>query len=108
MMPRKLLSLVVLSATLGCVPLWATGPSFHPDATLAGSNLTGWHTFGQAEWRADKGEIVANPKGDGGWLMLDHSYQNVAVYTQFRCAGTCETGVLLRTEKTPTGMKGIY
>ena len=40
--------------------------------------------------------------------MLDHSYQDIGVYTQFRCTGACETGVLLRAEKTPTGMKGIY
>ncbi len=108
MMPRKLLSLVAFTTSLSCLPLFATGPSFHPDATFTGSSLTGWHTFGQAEWRADNGEIVGNPKGGSGWLVLDHSYQNVAVYTQFRCAAACETGVLLRAEKTPTGMKGIY
>jgi Domain of Unknown Function (DUF1080)/FG-GAP-like repeat len=107
-MSRKLLSMLIVSTFLGCLPLFATGPSFHPDATFAGSSLTGWHSFGKAEWRADNGEIVANPKGGSGWLVLDRSYQNVAVYTQFRCAGACETGVLLRAEKTPTGMKGIY
>ena len=69
----------------------------------------GWHTFGPAEWRAENGELVATPKqGAGGWLVLDHSYQDIGVYTQFRCTGGCETGVLLRAEKTPTGMKGIY
>jgi hypothetical protein len=105
-MPRKLLSLLAVS--LVCTPLFATGPSFHPDATFAGSSLTGWHTLGQTEWRADSGEIFATPKGDGGWLVLDHSYENIGVYTQFRCAGACETGVLLRAEKTPGGMKGVY
>jgi hypothetical protein len=40
--------------------------------------------------------------------VLDHSYQDIGLYTQFRCTGACETGVLLRAEKTPTGMKGIY
>ncbi len=107
-MPRKLILLVAASTFLGCLPMFATGPSFHPDVTLTGSSLTGWHTFGQAEWRADNGEVVATPKGGGGWLVLDRSYQDIGVYTQFRCAGACETGVLLRAEKTPTGMKGIY
>src|SRR3984885_4565527 len=108
MMLRKPLSLAALSTSLACLPVFATGPSFHPDVTFAGSSLTGWHTFGQAEWRADNGEIVANPKGGGGWLVLDRSYQNIGVYTQFRCAGACETGVLLRAEKTAGGMKGVY
>jgi hypothetical protein len=105
-MPRKLILLLAASTVLGCLPMFATGPSFHPDATLTGSSLTGWHTFGQAEWRAENGEVVATPKGGGGWLVLDRPYQDVGLYTQFRCAGDC--GVLLRAEKTPTGMKGIY
>jgi hypothetical protein len=105
-MARKLILLLAASTVLGCLPMFATGPSFHPDAALTGSSLTGWHTFGQAEWRAENGEVVATPKGGGGWLVLDRSYQDVGLYTQFRCAGDC--GVLLRAEKTPTGMKGIY
>ena len=107
-MPRKLILLVAASTFLSCLPMFATGPSFHPDVTLTGSSLTGWHTFGPTEWRAENGEVVATPKGTGGWLVLDRSYQDIGVYTQFRCAGACETGVLLRAEKTPTGMKGIY
>ncbi len=107
-MPRKLLLLAAVSTFLASLPMFATGPSFHPDATLTGSSLTGWHTFGKAEWRAENGEVVATPNGGGGWLVLDHSYQDIGVYTQFRCAAACETGVLLRAEKTATGMKGIY
>jgi Domain of Unknown Function (DUF1080)/FG-GAP-like repeat len=107
-MPRKLMLLAAVSTFLGSLPMFATGPSFHPDVTLTGSNLAGWHTFGQTEWRAENGEVVATPKGDGGWLVLDRSYQDIGVFTQFRCAAACETGVLLRAEKTPTGMKGIY
>jgi hypothetical protein len=103
-MPRRLILLLAASSILGCLPMFATGPSFHPDATLTGSSLTGWHTFGKAEWRAENGEVAA--KGGAGWLILDRSYQDIGLYTQFRCAGEC--GVLLRAEKTPTGMKGIY
>ncbi len=108
-MPRKRLLLLAAAMLLGSLPVFAAGPSFHPDTTFSGSSLSGWHTFGPAEWRAEKGELVATPKqGAGGWLVLDHSYQDIGVYTQFRCTGGCETGVLLRAEKTPTGMKGIY
>ena len=70
-MPRKLILLVAASTFLGCLPMFATGPSFHPDATLTGSSLTGWHTFGQAEWRAENGEVVATPKRgvEVGWCL---------------------------------------
>ena len=100
--------LLLLATLFSSVPVFAAGPSFHPDTTFSGSSLSGWHTVGPAEWRAEGGELVATPKQGGGWLMLDRSYQDIGVYTQFRCAGACETGVLLRAEKTPTGMKGIY
>ncbi|MGC2399333.1 MAG: FG-GAP-like repeat-containing protein, partial [Acidobacteriaceae bacterium] len=100
--------LMPLSLLLVCLPLSATGPSFHPDTTFAGSALTGWHTFGDAKWQAENGEIVATPNGGSGWLVLDRSYQDIGLYTQFRCTAACETGVLLRMEKTPAGMKGIY
>jgi hypothetical protein len=106
-MPGK--RLLLLAALLSSVPGFAAGPSFHPDTTFSGSSLNGWHTFGQAAWRAEKGEVIGTPKqGAGGWLVLDRSYQDIGVFSQFRCTGACETGVLLRAEKTPTGMKGIY
>jgi hypothetical protein len=40
--------------------------------------------------------------------MLDRSLQDVAVFASFKCLQGCETGILLRAEKTSTGMKGIY
>src|SRR5262245_52922452 len=84
------------------------GPSFRPDVSVKGSALTGWHTLGAASWRADNGEIVGTPNTGGGWLVLDRSLQDVAFYASFLCASGCETGVLLRAEKTPQGMKGVY
>ncbi len=85
------------------------GPSFHPDVTFKGSTLTGWRTVGNATWRAENGEIVGTPQQPGGgWLLLDRSYQDVGFYASFLCAPGCKTGVLLRAEKTPTGLKGIY
>lgn len=41
--------------------------------------------------------------------MLERSYQDVGLYASFRCAvAGCKTGVLLRAEKTPDGMKGVF
>src|SRR5258708_5927836 len=67
--------LLVSSLALICVlatAIFAANKNFIPDVTFNGSALTGWHPLGQADWRADHGEIVGTPKGgSGGWLMLD-------------------------------------
>src|SRR5580704_2347596 len=84
------------------------GPSFVPDANFAGSQLTGWHTLGHAEWSAENGEIVGKGSAGSGWLVLDRSYQDTGFYAAFRCKGACDTGVLLRMTKTTDGMNGTY
>src|SRR4051812_9255986 len=102
---------LLTGATLGFIArLSGTGPSFHPDSSFQGSALTGWHTLGDATWRANNGEITGTPKSaGGGWLVLDKSYQDVGIYTSFKCAAGCRTGLLMRAEKTPDGgMKGIF
>jgi hypothetical protein len=41
--------------------------------------------------------------------VFDHPYQDIELYTQYRCTGGCVTGLLMRAEKTPDGgMKGVY
>jgi hypothetical protein len=104
---------VLLTAVLACsgvALVFGGGPTFHPDAIVQGSALTGWHTLGQADWKMQNGEIVGTPKAPGGgWLVLDKSYQDVGVFASFECTEGCRTGVLMRAEKTPDGgMKGIY
>jgi hypothetical protein len=89
------------------VPLFA-GLSFIPDTTFTGSSLSAWHTLGGASWNAREGEITGTVKASGGWLFLDRSYQDVGFHAQFRCTGGCQTGVLIRAEKTADGYKGIY
>src|SRR5262245_30743087 len=87
---------------------YGANPSFVPDTIFKGSALTGWHTLGSAEWRAQNGEITGLAKAGAGWLVLDRSYQDVAVYASLRCAEPCKPGVLLRAETTAGGgMKGI-
>ena len=87
------------------------GTSFRADYVFSGSELTGWHTFGQADWRAENGEIVgkAHSGGNGGWLVLDKSYQDVLFFTRFQVPAGAKTGVLVRAEKTPDGgLKGFF
>lgn len=109
-MSRRLgcvLTTVVLSLIFLPV-LQAVSPTFIPDTTFKGSSLKGWHVLGQADWKVQNGEVVGTPKAGGGWLVLDRSYQDVAVYASFKSTGGSKVGVLLRAEKTPDGMKGIY
>ena len=83
--------------------------TFAPDWTFKGSALTGTEQIGEATWRAENGEIVGTPKSpDGGWLVINPGYQDVQVGGSYRCAGACNVGVMVRSEKTSAGIKGIY
>ena len=104
---RILLTAAGLSL-LALVPVAGLGPSFAPDATFKASNLTGWHTLGRAEWRAQNGELAATTRDGDGWLVLDRSYEDVGVFVSYRCTGSCRAGILLRAEPTPQGMRGVY
>ena len=99
-------ALVFLTMT---IPVRGNRATFVPDWTFKGSALTNWKVMGQASWRAENGELIGTPTSpDGGWLVLDKSLQDVEFGADFRCTGGCKTGVLLRAEKTPGGMKGVY
>src|ERR1700724_735766 len=87
-------ALVVLGSMI-----FAASQNFVPDYVFKGSDLTGWHQLGAAEWRAENGEIIGAAKQDGGWLVLDKGYQDIGFYTSFRCTDACKAGVLLRAEK---------
>jgi hypothetical protein len=90
--------------------LAADPPDFKADATFTGSSLTGWHTVGQVEWKAQNGELVGHPSSDGGgWLVMDKSFQDLQFFANVRCDGKCQTGVLLRAAKTSDGgLTGVY
>jgi hypothetical protein len=100
---------LLTTALVMTTPIAGTRKTFLPDWTFKGSTLTGWHTLGQAQWSAVNGELVGKPTSpEGGWLVLDKSFQDVEFGADFRCAEGCKTGVLLRAEKTDSGMKGVF
>src|SRR3954469_2785001 len=74
--------------------------NFVTDATFTGSDLSGWRSLGEARWGAENGEIIGTPTGGSGWLILEKSYQDVAFFSEFRCAPGCTMGLLFRAEKT--------
>jgi hypothetical protein len=106
---RKRSYVMTAIASVIVVAAFAAAPSsFIPDSVFKATTLSGWHTLGQADWRVDNGEIVGTPKSpEGGWLVLDKSYQDMGFFASFRCAEGCKTGLLFRAEKTPEGMKGV-
>ena len=107
----KRLAGVFVVIVLAAVWIGAQGPAheFRPDSTFSGSTLAGWHTLGSSQWKAQNGELIGTATGpDGGWLVLDASYQDLNFFTRFRCTAECRTGVLFRAEKTDAGMTGVY
>jgi hypothetical protein len=90
-------------------PLSEFGLSFIPDHTFKGSSLEGWHVLGDAEWQAKDGELIGKAKANsnGGWLVLDNSYQDVGFHALFKSTGDSETALLLRIEKVNDGFRGV-
>jgi len=86
------------------------GQTFIADYTFKGSSPGPMKVVGQADWRAEKGELIgqAKPGSGGGWVVLDSAYQDIAFHALFKCTGDSETGILFRLEKTEKGMKGIF
>jgi hypothetical protein len=83
--------------------------NFVPDWTFQGSSLATARMIGNAEWRAENGEIVGTPKtAEGGWLILDKPLQDVQFASTFRCTGGCRAGVMLRAQSTAEGIQGVY
>jgi hypothetical protein len=87
----------------------AANRNFVPDWSFHGSSLGAFRTLGDADWRVENGEIVGVPRAAaGGWLILDKPLEDVQFASTFRCAGGCKAGVMLRTQSTPEGIRGIY
>lgn len=84
---------------------------FVPDYTFAGSQLAGWHTVGKADWQAINGEIVGKaPVGSaGGWLVFDKPFQDMQLFTRFKCDAPCRTGFMVRAAATADGgLQGYF
>jgi hypothetical protein len=97
------------TAALSLAAAVVSAQNYVPDMPYRATTMAGVRMVGDATWRAEKGEYVGVPKSPaGGWLVLDRSLQDVGMFGEFRCTGGCRTGVLLRAESTPNGMKGVY
>lgn len=102
--------ILVLATILVNVPAVAQhSPASHfiPGYTFEGSQLGDWQAVGQADWQAENGVITGTADGGGGLLLFDRGFQDVAVFSRFRCSADCDAGVLLRAEDTSSGLNGI-
>ncbi|MEO8482936.1 MAG: VCBS repeat-containing protein [Acidobacteriota bacterium] len=99
-----------LAVTAGLVAVVAQGPAsdFVPDTTFRGSTLAGTRTVGVARWTAENGEVRGLAAGGPGWLIFEHGYQDVSVFSRFRCAGDCDAGLLVRLQTAAGGTSGIF
>jgi hypothetical protein len=109
-MQRKISGIAPIAAALLLFQTASgSAQNYVADTPYRGTSMSGVRTIGEAAWRAEKGEYVGVPKSaSGGWLVLDRPLQDAGVFAEFRCTGGCRTGVLLRAERTPNGMKGVY
>jgi hypothetical protein len=104
-------SVALATLVLLAAPVIATGPTFRADYVFSGSSIDkNWKSIGAADWKASNGQITGTPKSaDGGWLILDQSFQDIELYADTDCPEGCKAGFLFRAEKTPDGgMKGIF
>src|SRR5579883_2050275 len=101
--------LAAAAGSLLLIPVFAVGPTFIPDVTFKGSALKGWRTLGDAEWRAENGEIIGKPKSaGGGWLLTDQALQDAGFYASFKSEGGAKPGIMMRLQKTGDGYKGQF
>lgn len=110
-MARKFPAFILVSAVFCLlISAYGDGPTFRADYIFKGSSLSQWKTLGQADWKAQDGEIIGTAKQpSGGWLILNKSFENAAFYSNVHCTSPCKAGVLLRATKTPDGgLKGVY
>jgi hypothetical protein len=112
--PRQARAFFVAAAGVATMvfTIQAADPAnFKPDGSFKGSTLTGWHVVGDADWRAENGELIgkAKPGTPGGWLVMDKGFQDVQLFMNYKCTGDCKSGVLLRAKKTADGgMQGVF
>jgi hypothetical protein len=103
----SLLFVLCGTAAIGQTGTPLKGASFAPDGLVTNPSV-GMHTSGSATWTVANGELIGKGGTDGGWLISDKSYQDVGVYTAFKCEAACDAGVLVRMTKTADGMKGNF
>jgi hypothetical protein len=69
-----------------------------------GQSLIGWRNAGNADWRVEKGEIVAT-SGEPGLLVTEVRFADFEIELEYMADGNTNSGVFLRTPDQPTDPK---
>jgi hypothetical protein len=92
-----------------CFSISMAAQDFAPDWTFAGSSLSAFEQKGNARWKSQDGEIVAeSTDATDGWLILKRPLQDQQVSLSVKLQDGAAAGLLLRAEKTAEGMSGVY
>lgn len=83
------------------------GMSLVPDYVYKGSSLSGWHTLGSANWKANNGIITVKANGAPAYLVSDRGFQDIHLRILFKTDTNTEVGFLFRVEKTSDGFKSF-
>ena len=83
------------------------GMALIPDYVYKGSALSGWHTLGNADWKANNGMITVKGNGTPGYLISDRGFQDIHLRILYKTDANTEVGFLFRMEKTSDGSKGF-
>jgi hypothetical protein len=95
-MKRTIVALIPVVLVLGCsqMPSWMPGSGWTTllDGT---SGLENWSRYGDANWRAEDGAIVAD-KGKGGFLLSKDSYKDFELRVEFFADPAANSGIYMR------------
>ncbi len=101
---NRLLAVAIVLAAGGEI----RAQNFVPEYQFAGASLANFEESGSATWRAERAEIVGRAaNASGGWLRLNQKYQDVAVAVSVQASADARGGLLLRSEATKEGSRGV-
>src|SRR5436305_14548928 len=96
--------ILALAGALLLSPSAGANRNFIADWTFSASGVASMRTLGDAECRAENGEIVGVPKTAArGWLIMDKPLQDLQLASDYRCTGGCAAGNLLPAQSSAEG-----
>ena len=95
------------AALLACLSVMSAADAPRLNSIFNATTLAGWHPQGTAEWRVEESSIIGSVKKSdnvGGWLVLDHAYEDFILELSLRCtncesafaACSCDSGTRIR------------
>lgn len=90
----ELVSRIVPIALAGAVLASCTASSMNGDWTDMSGSFEGWRQVGDANWRIENGEFVAD--AGSGQLVTQESYDDVRIMLEFFVGENSNSGIFLR------------